>query len=399
MTQQRFEENSPGQHKPILFKGEQHFAFVPNPLPPDLTLDLDLVNALSAADRALAKLAGLGWQMQNPQLLIKPFLNTEAVLSSKIEGTQSDIADLYAYQAGQQLALPLTEFTNKPRPSQEDTKEVNNYVDALEYGLNRLKDLPISRRFICELHEILMSGVRGGQAKPGELRKSQVWLGKPNSEIGAADYVPPPPDEMEKAFNELEKYIHSSSEYPPLLRIGMVHYQFEAIHPFHDGNGRIGRLLIILLLVEWELLPIPLLYLSAYFERNRNEYIDALQRVGEKGEWKEWLIFFLKGVKEQSVDASERAIQLSKLQTQWKKQLQGDAIRISALTLNIVDSLFDSPITYPTLVQRMFNVTHAAASRALKRLEELEILIEVTYDKDKRTKFYIAKEILTVLDE
>lgn len=397
MSQKRLNDNSPGQLKPIIFKGENHFAFVPNPLPPELTLDLDLVNALSNAERALGKLSGLGWNMQNPQLLSRPFLNREAVLSSKIEGTQSDITDLYVYQAGQQLALPLPEFGSKTRPSQEDTKEVNNYVEALEYGLKRLKELPISRRFICELHEILMSSVRGNQARPGELRNSQVWIGKPNSTINNADYVPPPPDDMERAFNELEKYIHVPSEYPLLMRVGMIHYQFEAIHPFHDGNGRIGRLLIILLLVEWEVLPKPILYLSAFFERNRDEYLDLLQAVGEKGEWKEWLLFFLKGVKEESLDAGERAIKLIVLQTRWKKQLQDDSIRTSGLGLNIVDSLFDQPITYPTLVQKRFEVTHAAASRALKRLEEMGILREA-YTKQNR-RIYVANKILGILDE
>lgn len=204
MRQKRFNENSPGQLKEIFYKGAPHFAFVPDPLPPDLNLDIDLVNALINAERALAKLSGLGWNMQNPQLLINQFLRREAVLSSKIEGTVSDITDLYAYQAGQQLALPLVEFTNKPRPSEADTKEVSNYVDALEYGLKRLKELPISQRFICELHEILMNGVRGEQARPGELRNIQVWIGKPNSTIESADYVLPPPDEMERAFNELD---------------------------------------------------------------------------------------------------------------------------------------------------------------------------------------------------
>lgn len=165
MSRKRFSENSSGQLKDILYKGERHFAFVPDPLPPELNIDLELVNPLSKAERALGKLVGLGWNMQNPQLLIRPFLNREAVLSSKIEGTQSDITDLYAYQAGQQLALPLPEFAGKTRPSETDTKEVSNYVEALDYGLNRLKEFPISRRFICELHEILMSGVRGDQAK------------------------------------------------------------------------------------------------------------------------------------------------------------------------------------------------------------------------------------------
>jgi Fic family protein len=397
LKQRHFSENSPGQHIPISFKGERHFAFVPDPLPPELTLDLDLVNALSDADRALGKLAGLGWNMQNPQLLIRPFLNREAVLSSKIEGTQSDITDLYAYQAGQQLSFPLPDFSGKPRPSEADTKEVSNYVDALDYGLKRLKELPVGRRFICELHEILMRGVRGDRARPGELRNSQVWIGKPNSTIDTADYVPPPPFEMERAFNELEKYIHAASDYPVLIRIGMIHYQFEAIHPFHDGNGRIGRLLIILLLVEWKIQPIPLLYLSAFFERNRNEYLDSLQAVGERGAWKDWLLFFLTGVKEESLDAGERAIKLIDLQTQWRKQLQDDSVRTSGLGLNIVDSLFDLPITYPTLVQKRFEVTHAAASRALKRLEEVGILRE-DFTKQNR-RIYVADKILDILGD
>ena len=213
-----------------------YWAFVPNPLPPMLELDLPLVQALSAADRALGELAGLGRNMPNPHLLIHPFIRREAVLSSRIEGTQADIADLYAYEAGQLLLPGIS-----PRPSAGDVREVLNYVHALEYGLERIKEFPLSLRLLRELHERLMTGVRGEHLTPGEFRRSQNWIGGFGVGLTDAAYVPPPVEEMQQALAALETYLHSDLAYPPLLQLGMIHYQFEAIHPFLDGNGRIGR--------------------------------------------------------------------------------------------------------------------------------------------------------------
>ena len=222
-----------------------YWAFVPNPLPPPLTLDTALIRWLSEADRALGELAGLGRALPNPHLLISPFIRREAVLSSRIEGTQADLADLYAFEAGQ-LALPGF----KPAPSEADVREVANYVRALEYGLERLSTLPVSLRLIREVHARLMEGVRGESATPGEFRRTQNWIGAPGCTLNEATYVPPPVEEMHAALDAFEKYLHTEDELPPLVRLALIHYQFEAIHPFVDGNGRIGRLLLSLLLVH-----------------------------------------------------------------------------------------------------------------------------------------------------
>lgn len=237
------------------------WAFVPNPLPPALEWTDELAQALSDADRALGALAGLSNALPNPHLLVRPFVRREAVLSSRIEGTQASLTDLYAFEAKQ---LPLLD-------APADVREVFNYVDALEYGLKRLEALPVSLRLIRELHARLMQGVRGEPMTPGEFRRSPNWIGPFGSTLETAPFVPPPPLEMEQALAEFEKFLHTESTLPPLVRLGLIHYQFEAIHPFLDGNGRVGRLLISLLLGAWELLPEPLLNLSVYFERQRQQ--------------------------------------------------------------------------------------------------------------------------------
>lgn len=250
-------------------------------------MDLELVRTLSDADRALAELAGTGRNMPNPRVFISPFVRREAVLSSRIEGTEADIKDVYAFEAGQ---LPLPEPKAFPRRS--DAQEVLNYVHALEYGLVRINEFPVSLRFIRELHEILMRGVRGEDYTPGEFRRTQNWLGAPGCSIEEATFVPPSVGKMHEALNLFEGYLHSEDPYPPLLRLAFVHYQFEAIHPFLDGNGRVGRLLLSLMLVNWGLLPHPLLYLSAFFERNRQDYYDLLLAVSTSASWREWVVFF-----------------------------------------------------------------------------------------------------------
>ncbi|MCB0110043.1 MAG: Fic family protein, partial [Caldilineaceae bacterium] len=289
-----------------------YWAFVPHPLPPTLNFDLPLLQVLSSADRALGELAGLGRNIPNPQLLLQPFMRREAVLSSRIEGTQADVADLYAYEAGQ---LMLPGFRSQAPES--DVREVLNYVRALEYGLERIKEFPLSLRLLREMHEHLMNGVRGDHLTPGEFRRSQNWIGGYGVGLQDAAYMPPPVDEMKDSLSDFERYLSAVDDYPPLIRLGLVHYQFEAIHPFLDGNGRIGRLLITLLLVHWDLLPLPLLYLSAYFEEHRQHYYDGLMNVSTQGNWHGWLTFFLTGVTEQAKDAIQRAKGLQDLAALW----------------------------------------------------------------------------------
>jgi Fic family protein len=366
-----------------------YWSFIPNPLPPELAFEPELIRALSDADRSLGELAGLGRTMPNPHLLIRPFILREAVLSSRIEGTQADIADLYAYEA-RQLPLP---GVKSPVP-ESDVKEVHNYVVALEYGLKRLKTLPVSLRLIRELHERLMKGVRGGHATPGEFRRTQNWIGPAGCSLRDATYVPPPAPNMQEALDRLEKFIHSDNELPPLIRIGLIHYQFEAIHPFIDGNGRIGRLLITILLAHWNLLPLPLLYLSAYFESRRKEYYEHLLNVSSRGAWREWLIYYLRGVSEQGRDAIERAKKLQDLQQEWRGRLQASR-RTSVLLLQLADELFQTPILTVPNIQKTLKVTHRAADQMVKRLIELKILKPIP--GQARNRQFEAKAILNIV--
>ncbi|MCP4211150.1 MAG: Fic family protein [Halieaceae bacterium] len=365
-----------------------YWTFAPNPLPPKLSLDLPLLQTLSRADRALGELAGLGRTISNPHLLIRPFIRREAVLSSRIEGTQADVVDLYAYEAGR-LALPGIE----PYPPESDVREVLNYVHALEYGLERLQTLSVSLRLFRELHQRLMSGVRGEKLTPGEFRRSQNWIGRPGCTLEEADYVPPSLDDLLDALSSLESYLHREPEYPPLIRLAFIHYQFEAIHPFLDGNGRIGRLLITLLLSHWELLPLPLLYLSAYFHRHRDRYYDLLMAVSKDGAWRDWTDFFLNGVTEQSRDAIERAKQLQDLQQAWHQELERN--RSTGLMYSVVDLLFMTPIlTANDLVER-FDVTHRTAMLTLRKLESLDVVHEIS--GRRRNQQYMATAIMQII--
>ena len=391
MNRERFQNSPSGNLKQIGQGDVAYWAFVPNPLPPSLTLDSALVLTLSEADRALGELAGLGRALPNPHLLINPFIRREAVLSSRIEGTQTDLTDLYAYEAGQ-LALPGL----KPAPPEADMREVHNYVCALEYGLERLGTLPVSLRLMRELHAHLLEGVRGEEATPDEFRLSQNWIGRPGCTLNDAEFVPPPVDEMHAALNAFEKYLHAQDDFPPLVRLAFMHYQFEAIHPFVDGNGRIGRLLIALLLVHWNLLPLPLLYLSAFFEKRRQEYYDLLMDVSARGAWREWIEFFLRGVAEQARDAVARAKRLQDLQSEWRERLT--RARASALVLQLADSLFESPVlSIPQAQQRLGVKQYQSARRHVQQLVATGILQptgESTYGK-----VFVAREILRAITE
>ena len=264
---------------------------------------------------------------------------------------------------------------------------------ALEYGVERLATLPVSLRLFRELHARLMKGARGEHATPGELRRSQNWIGPPGCTLNDASYVPPPVEEMQTALYALETYLHEDTTYPPLIRLGLIHYQFEAIHPFLDGNGRIGRLLIVLLMIHWELLPLPLLYLSAYFHRHQDTYYDLLMGVSERGNWREWLLFFLSGVAEQANDAGTRARRLQDLQRTWTEQLQAE--RATSLMFAVMNSLFEQPIVAANDMIAQFEVTHRTAMATLRKLEELSILREVT--GKQRNQRYVAVQILDAL--
>ncbi len=370
------------EHMPGLFvpAANNQQAFVPNDLPPTLRWDTELASVLSQAERALGRLGGAGQDMPNPHLLIRPFLQREALLSSEIEGTQASAPDLVMFEVDPQIE------NRAP-----DVREVANYVRALEYGLEREKSLPLSLRFIRELHAILMEDVRGENRMPGEFRRSQVHIGPPGASIDQARYVPPPPSHLSGTLDRFEKFLHAPSDLPPIVRLALVHYQFEAIHPFMDGNGRIGRLLISLMLCLDDILPLPLLYLSAYFHRNRQEYYDRLLLVSAQGAWMEWILYFARGVAIEANDAADRVQRLKGLQGDYMGQVR--TARASALLTALVDELFNRPVVTVTVVAGLLEVTPNTAQRHVDRLIELGIL-RLASPHRKRNRIYVADEIM-----
>jgi len=360
-------------------------AFVPNNLPPKIDRTAELVRILSDADRAIGRLHGIGLNLPNPNLLITPFIRREAELSSRIEGTQANIEQLYLFEVQEPAANAKT----------SDVKEVVNYVLALEHALARSSELPVCLRLIRELHAILLKGVRGEQSTPGEFRKVQNWIGPKGTPIEQASYVPPPPDRMVESLDAFEKFLNSpAGSLPVLLWLAMVHYQFEAIHPFLDGNGRIGRVLITLLLCSKGVLDKPLLYLSVYFERNRQEYYERLLRVSTNGQWTEWLMFFLRGIVEQSEDAFQKARQLLDLQQQYHGIVKS---RRSAAQMRLVDLLIERPVITTVFAGKYLNVTYAAAQRNIAMLIKEGILKELT--GRKRNRVYIAEQVLQIISK
>jgi len=405
-----FVSSAPGELIQVRQDGQTYWAFVPDPLPPPhLDVDWRLARAISDASAALSELAGLGRTLPNPDLLITPFVRREAMLSSRIEGTQvDDLVDLFAFEA-EQLTLPGFE---RSTPAVADLREVQNYVKALDHGVRRLRETPITLKLICELHDMLLRDVRGGRSSPGTFRTIQNFIGGDQGVLAAqpteltaasyagevapisqARYVPPPPARLPACLDTFEKYMHVDDEFPLLARAAFLHYKFEAIHPFVDGNGRLGRLLISLLLVHWRLLPLPWLYLSAWFEKHRQEYYHRLLEVSAAGDWTQWIIFFLQGVKEQAQDANMCLKQLLALQSDWRKRVT--QARSSALLLDLVDMLFEMPIcTIPQVAERL-QVHYPSAKNAVERLEQSGILTRL--GENNYGKVFAAVEILKIL--
>ena len=357
-------------------------AFAPHALPPSFEWNTNLVNALSRADYILGKLSREGSKLPNPHLLIRPFITREAVLSSKIEGTQATLGEILANEVG----APINRDPN-------DLHEVQNYIVALDYGLERLNELPLSLRLIKEIHGKLMEGVRGAHATPGEFRLTQNWIGPPGCTLMTATYVPPPPDELIISLSVFEKFLHDKT-LPPLIHIALCHYQFEAIHPFLDGNGRIGRLLISLLLIERQMLTSPLLYLSAFFEATRNDYYRQLYNVSAHGTWQDWLIYFLNGVAVQSADVLSRAERINQLIQDWSIKVGGES---SQALQEIVRYLAVNPFVTIKKIAEHLNIAFTTAQRAVQKLETLGILAQTT--EKKRDRVYCAIKILDILEE
>lgn len=381
MKKTDFNQNASGK---VIRTIEGHDAFLPDPLPPQMEWSTKLLGRLALAERSIARLEEVGKNFPVPHVVVRPFVRKEAVLSSQIEGTRTTFEELLTYEA-QQLSL----FGDI-----EDRREVHNYVLALDHGLERLETLPVSVRMIREMHAILLNGVRGETMTPGEVRRSQNWIGRPGATLKEARYVPPPYDEMTTCLFELEKFIHQESDIPALIRIGLIHYQFEAIHPFMDGNGRIGRLLITLLLVTWGFLSQPLLYLSSFIEKNRTEYYDRLLAVTQKGQWEEWLLFFLDGLHEQAQDAADRIQVLQKLRLEYQQLFSSDRSRKNLAKM--VDYFISTPISSIKQAQESINLGNFATIQGyLQKLEALGIIHEVT--GKARGRIYQADKILQIL--
>lgn len=366
----------------IIKSPKGYSAFVPNNLPPNLEWDNQLVNALSRADFLLGKLAREGSKLPNPHLLIRPFIVREAVLSSKIEGTQATLGEILAVDAGGHV---------KQNP--DDLQEVQNYIMALDYGLKRLEEFPLSLRLIKEIHECLMQGVRGSHATPGEFRRSQNWIGAAGCTLNTAKFVPPTPEALMDCLGALEQFFYDR-RLPPLIHIGLCHYQFEAIHPFLDGNGRIGRLLIILLLISQKILPSPLLYLSAFFEATRDEYYRHLFNVSSKGTWRDWLIYFLNGVAVQSEDALSRAERINELLNRWIIEMASSR---SQVPVNIIRHFAVNPYLTIGKIAKELNVSFTTAQRGVQALEAAGIIHKA--NEKMRDVVYCATEILAILEE
>lgn len=355
-------------------------AFHPDPLPPQLHWSDTLVRALSEADRLLGQLAGEGRRLPNPHVLMRPFIRREAVLSSRIEGTQATLGELLAAEAGAVVAR-----------SPDDLREVGNYVAALEHGMARLKTMPLGLRLVREVHEKLMRGVRGDHATPGEFRRSQNWIGPAGCTLADAHYIPPPPPAMMDCLGAWEKFMHERM-LPPLVQIALAHYQFEAIHPFLDGNGRVGRLLIALFLIEREILPSPLLYLSAFFEATRRDYYDGLSGVSRRGDWAGWLAYFLRGVARQSEDALSRARRINELLGGWRNAAAG-----ARVPLRLIELLAANPFITVRNLQRQLNTSYNTAARAVVAMEKMGIIQQVS--QGKRDRVYCGQAILDILEE
>jgi Fic family protein len=361
---------------------------VPHPAPANLPLDSATIRALASAERALGQLTGTlraAGRQVNPQLVSTPLQRREALASSRIEGTHATPEQL--------VLLELESDKSGTASVGSDTREVLNYVRALTYGARRLRELPMCLRFIKELHAILMDGVRGDE-RPGEFRNVQNFIGA-SLDIREARFVPPPVSEMTRCLEELEQYMSSPDDDLPLLvRSALIHYQFETIHPFRDGNGRVGRLLIPLLLCSYDKLEAPALYLSPHLERRRSEYTDLMLNVSRTGDFRAWVCFFLEAVEGSALESITRTEALLKLREDYHGRLR--SARSSGLLAKLVDALFERPSIHIAAAAQLLEITYASASANVKKLVDAGILIEVT--GRKRGQLFVAREILAVAD-
>ena len=363
---------TPGRHG--------YVAYFPRPIPRSVAVSGENLLRLADAEAALGRLAGAGRLPSHPHLLVRPYLRREAVASTRIEGTQASLLEVFDAEASEQ-------------PLNADVEEVVNYVHAMEAGLQRLRTLPVSTRLIREMHAVILAGVRGRDRQPGEIRSTQNWIGPPGATIETATFVPPPPAELGDLLTDLERCVHEDPALPPLVQAALVHYQFETIHPFLDGNGRLGRLLIVFFLVVRDRLPEPLLCLSPYFEARREEYYDALQGVRQRGDLERWLALFLDGVRMQAIDAVVRAERLIDLREDYRARAR--SITRGAAN-DLVDLAFEQPVLNARFVESRLSVTRPAALTALRQLADAGILTEMSGGPRGQLRWR-AQQILEVL--
>jgi cell filamentation protein, protein adenylyltransferase len=355
-------------------------AFLPKGLPPEeLDIDTELQALASKADIALGRLDGAVGVIPDPDLFVLQYVRREAVLSSQIEGAYASLMDVLEYEAQLEQA-----------EARVDVAEIINYVAAMNYGFGRLETLPLSRRLLCEVHRILMKDVRGGepQKTPGEFRRSQNWVG--GGSPATAEFVPPPHEFVGECFSNLEVFLHDSEPMSPLIKAGIAHAQFETIHPFLDGNGRIGRLLITFWLVEQGILRRPVLYPSLYFKEHKNEYVDRLQAIRDEGAWEEWLAFFLDGIAQVATEATQIATRILELRERDRAVVGSRLGRRSGNALALLDELFKRPVVTGRAVESILDVSQPTASALLRDLEKLSILEEITGKQRKRVFAYQA---------
>lgn len=356
--------------------------FRPAPIPRDLTLTAKTVKALSDADASLGRLQGLGALIRDPELLLGPYLTQEALASSRIEGTQASLSEVLKAEA-----------SGTPAAS-EDVAEVERYIAATRQGYELVRTLPITQRLILQLHETLLSGVRGKEKLPGEFRKTPMWVGSPTDSPDTATFVPPLPAELADLIQDWEQFVNTPGDLPTLVRCGLMHYQFETIHPFLDGNGRIGRLLINLLLLEENRLSTPLLYLSGYLEQNRREYYQRLQDVREQAAIQEWLQFFLTAVRRSADDAVVRAERLVQVREEYLTEAGKARSNLPAL----VDLIFSNPFVTVARLQRKTGLTPQGARNVIRDAESRGWLREVGAIGRGGRMYWVAEDLFQIID-
>ena len=367
---------------------EGYESFVPAKLPPVPAIDIDpeMQNILSQADRKLGRLDGITQILPNPELFVAMYVKKEAVLSAQIEGTQASLIDV----------LNQSDWDHNEY-SRDGVREVVNYVNAMHWGLSNLKELPLSLRLIRNIHKKLLKDVRGSNKNPGEFRNSQNWIGPMGCTLATATFVPPTVNDMLVAMSDLEIFLHEEDNIPSLIKIALIHAQFETIHPFLDGNGRMGRLLITFWLCQQNILSKPLLYLSYYFKQNRSEYYDKLMAVRENGDWEGWIKFFLKGVAVISDEAIDTAKQIISLQQKYSAILY-DYDRTNGNSQNLLSILFEYPVITRTDVMSKLNISSPTAGTLLKVFCELGILKNLTPEK-QRYKKYVFDQYLNIMSK